>query len=88
MSRREALQVLGRFLADEARNSIPPGGTSQSDRPASGVPLEQAHAYLKGLTTQRGQHDVGRSPAEGDEEKIFSDPFYWAPFVLIGGDGS
>jgi hypothetical protein len=40
------------------------------------------------LATKAGSGDVGRSLGEGDEERIFADPYYWAPFTLVGDHGS
>jgi len=55
--------------------------------------LKRAQLHLKNLTRQEAlailthfPHDsVGTSLAEEDEERIFADPYYWAPFVLVGG---
>jgi CHAT domain-containing protein len=36
------------------------------------------------LATRGGREEVGRPLGEGAEEKIFADPYYWAPFILVG----
>ncbi|MFQ5855938.1 MAG: CHAT domain-containing protein [Anaerolineae bacterium] len=43
--------------------------------------LKQAQLYLKNLTLRE-------LPVEEGNEKIFADPYYWAPFILIGDHGS
>jgi len=55
--------------------------------------LKRAQLHLKNLTRQEAlailthlpNDCVGTSLAEEDEERIFADPYYWAPFVLVGG---
>jgi CHAT domain-containing protein len=55
--------------------------------------LKRAQLHLKHLTRQEAlailthypNDCVGTSLAEEDEEMIFADPYYWAPFVLVGG---
>jgi CHAT domain-containing protein len=48
------------------------------------VTRSQTRSYLKGL-----QNDSSETPAAklDPEARIFADPFYWAPFVLVGDDG-
>jgi CHAT domain-containing protein/tetratricopeptide (TPR) repeat protein len=84
LTRQEAVNVLARFLADEILDSGMPSGESRSNVPTAEVVLEQADAYLKGLATKGGGDEVGNSRGKEVEEKIFADPYYWAPFVLIG----
>jgi CHAT domain-containing protein len=88
LTRKEALDVLVRFLADEILDSVAPPGERRSDLPVAEAVLQRADAYLKGLATKAGSDDVGRSLGEGDEERIFADPYYWAPFTLVGDHGS
>jgi CHAT domain-containing protein len=55
--------------------------------------LKRAQLYLKNLTRQEAlailtplpNDSLGTSLAEEDGERIFADPYYWAPFVLVGG---
>jgi len=55
--------------------------------------LKRAQLYLRHLTRQEAlavlthlpNDSVGTSLAGEDEERIFADPYYWAPFVLVGG---
>jgi CHAT domain-containing protein/tetratricopeptide (TPR) repeat protein len=55
--------------------------------------LKRAQLHLKNLTRQEAlavlthlpNDRVGTSLAEEDEERIFAAPYYWAPFVLVGG---
>ncbi|NIM04943.1 MAG: hypothetical protein GTN65_04840, partial [Armatimonadetes bacterium] len=88
LTRQEAVNVLARFLADEILNSGMPSGESRSNVPAAEVALEQAGAYLKGLATKGGGDEVGSFWGKEVEEKIFADPYYWAPFILIGDHAS
>ncbi len=84
LTRQEAVNVLARFLADEILDSGMPSGESRSNVPAAEVTLEQADAYLKGIATKGGGGEVGITQGKKVEEKIFADPYYWAPFILIG----
>jgi CHAT domain-containing protein/tetratricopeptide (TPR) repeat protein len=55
--------------------------------------LKRAQLHLKNLTRQEAlavlthlpNDRVGTSLAEEDKQRIFADPYYWAPFVLVGG---
>jgi CHAT domain-containing protein len=55
--------------------------------------LKRAQLHLKNLTRQEAlavlthlpNSRVGTSLAEEDKQRIFADPYYWAPFVLVGG---
>jgi CHAT domain-containing protein len=78
---------LARFLADEILDPAAPLSESRSDLLATDVAWQQASAYLKGLATKGGKDSVVASLDEKDEERIFADPYYWAPFVLIGDHG-
>jgi CHAT domain-containing protein len=84
---KEAQDVLARSLADEILDPATPPSESRSDLLATDVASQQASAYLKGLATKGGKDSVVASLGEKDEERIFADPYYWAPFVLIGDHG-
>lgn len=89
LTRKEAQDVLARSLADgEVIELAKPLSESRSDLLATDVAWQQANAYLKGLATKGGKDSVVASLDEKDEERIFADPYYWAPFVLIGDHGS
>ncbi len=86
ITRQEVLDILSRFPAPatEAPDSVPSINESRSDLPGTGIARRQARAYLKGLTTERrSDNEVGLL-----EEGIFSDPYHWASFILIGDPGS
>jgi CHAT domain-containing protein len=88
LTREEALDILARFLLDELPDVdlfAPPG---RPDTPATKMAWERAGSYLKGVATKSRQErpDVLLEAADG--EKIFADPFFWAPFVLVGDHGS
>ena len=90
LTRREALEVLERYLADEPFNqglmALNESGTGSL--PAMRVNRQRARAYLKGSTAQDQRAKAETEPPEADNERIFADPFYWAPFILIGERGS
>lgn len=88
LTHKEAQDVLARFLADEILSPATPLGASQSDLLATDVALQQAGTYLKGLATGGGKESVVISLDEMDDERIFADPYYWAPFVLVGDHGA
>jgi CHAT domain-containing protein/tetratricopeptide (TPR) repeat protein len=86
---KEVQDVLARSLADgEVIEPARPLSESRSDLLATDVAWQQASAYLKGLATKGGKDSVVAPLGEKDEERIFADPYYWAPFVLIGDHGS
>jgi CHAT domain-containing protein/tetratricopeptide (TPR) repeat protein len=43
----------------------------------------QAHAYVKSLTIPSAQ-EPDAAATTSDDDRIFADPYYWAPFILIG----
>jgi CHAT domain-containing protein len=48
------------------------------------VTSQQASAYLKGLATEDGKDSSRTFLGEKDDDRVFADPYYWAPFVLVG----
>jgi len=64
--------------------------------------LKHAQLYLRNLTRKEaldildikgsapagGKDDGGMLPGEEDDDKVFADPYYWAPFILVGDHGS
>ena len=84
LTRREALDVLVRFLADDILDPAKCASESRSEMLAGQVALGQADAYLKGMTAKGGRDSTGALLGEKDEAKIFADPYHWAPFVLVG----
>jgi CHAT domain-containing protein len=85
LTRLEAMDILARFLADEMLESVTSPFESQPGRSAEEVTLQQASAYLKRATPQ-GDGDEVEMTVDG-EERIFAEPYYWAPFILVGGHG-
>jgi CHAT domain-containing protein/tetratricopeptide (TPR) repeat protein len=88
LTRQEVLDHLVRFLADEILDTGTPASENRSDLPGGDVALQQVSAYLKGLATKGEGDEVRRFRARGDEERIFAEPYYWAPFILVGDHGS
>jgi CHAT domain-containing protein len=75
LTRREVFDVLVHLLADD---NLDAGAASQ-----------RASAYLKGAATRaEGEEGVGEPWGGEAEEKIYADPFFWAPFTLVGDCGS
>lgn len=87
LTRKETQDILVRFLADEILDPTTPLSEDQYGLLAADVALQQANAYLKGLAT-KGKDSPEKSLGEADDERIFADPYYWAPFVLVGDRGS
>jgi CHAT domain-containing protein/tetratricopeptide (TPR) repeat protein len=85
LTSREALAVLARFLADEILNPVSHPGKSRPESPTPVAVSQQASAYLKGLATSGGNDRVETSLGEEGDDRIFAAPYYWAPFVLVGG---
>ena len=85
LTSKEALAVLARFLADEILDPVLHPGNSQSELSAPVAVSQQASAYLKGLATSGGNDRVETSLGEDGNDRIFAAPYYWAPFVLVGG---
>ena len=55
-----------------------------------GEALQQAQLYLRNLTLAKARERLGNEDwrlevggSELDDERIFADPFHWAPFILI-----
>ena len=88
LTRKEALAVLARFAEDEVLNRVSPPGQSRPESPTPGAASQQAVACLRGPATQGGKPSVGTCLGEGDDDRIFADPYYWAPFVLVGARNS
>jgi len=45
-------------------------------------------AYLKGLSAKGARNNSATLLGDEDDEKVFADPYYWAPFILVGDHGS
>ena len=93
LTRQAVLDTLVRYSLEEAH--MADLSDQKHASPLSSLPPTTqktgslAHAYLKGWTTGSARHQNEMWLADGDlNEKIFADPFYWAPFVLIGEYGS
>ncbi|MEZ4866942.1 MAG: CHAT domain-containing tetratricopeptide repeat protein [Caldilineaceae bacterium] len=76
LTRRAALEILTQHMAQ----------TGTADKQAL---LRQADHYLKSVTSQTIHQNGQTATADplheaGDDDKIFADPKFWAPFVLIG----
>jgi CHAT domain-containing protein len=87
LTRKQALNVLARLLADKILHPVTPVGESRSESPAPVAVSQQAGAYLKGLATKGGGDSDETSLGEKDDDRVFADPYYWAPFVLVGDRG-
>ncbi|MFQ5872674.1 MAG: CHAT domain-containing protein [Dehalococcoidia bacterium] len=88
LTRKEALEILERYTTDDTGDASPPLSGGRSDSPATTVASQQANAYLKGLATGGGEDSAGPLPGKGNQDKVFADPYYWAPFILVGDHGS
>lgn len=88
LTRQEVLDHLVRFLADEILDAGRPVSESRSDLPGGDMALQQASAYLKGLATKGEGDEVRRFLDRRGEARIFAEPYYWAPFILVGDQGS
>jgi CHAT domain-containing protein len=88
LTRRESQNLLVRFFADELRHQAATSSKSLSDLAVTEMAFEQAGAYLKGVSTEEEGPEPETLQDEGDEAKLFADPYYWAPFVLVGDHGS
>jgi CHAT domain-containing protein/tetratricopeptide (TPR) repeat protein len=85
LTSKEALAVLARFLADEILNPVSHPGESRPELSTPVAVSQQASAYLKGLATAGGNDSVETSLGEEGDDRIFAAPYYWAPFILVGG---
>jgi CHAT domain-containing protein len=80
LSGQEALEVLARFAPDE----VPATPADESRAELSMPPaILQTGVYLKGKTTNAIKDSAGAR----DDDRIFADPYYWAPFILVGNRG-
>ncbi len=79
LTRQEVLDTLARFAAEERDD--PP--STMSDLHPNPAPTANTWGpYLKGFGHPSDRADVLlEGPAN---EKIFADPFYWGPFILVG----
>jgi CHAT domain-containing protein/tetratricopeptide (TPR) repeat protein len=84
LTRREALEVLGRSMTDETPDSSTPPGAGRSDSPATVAALQHVRTYLKGLDSEGAIRIAATLMGSKDDEKIFADPYYWAPFIFVG----
>ncbi len=85
---KEALVILARSLLAEKPASGSPLSQSQPVPPTVEMAWQQAGAYLKGVAPSGKSDKPEISLAEAGDKKIFADPFFWAPFILIGDHGS
>jgi CHAT domain-containing protein/tetratricopeptide (TPR) repeat protein len=84
LTRQEAFDALVRLLVADLLGP-PVAPLEDAHAPSLMLALEAGHAYLKGLPKQ----DSSTEDPPGDpEDLIFADPYYWAPFVLIGDHSS
>ena len=83
LTRREIVDVLARFLADEMLQSASPADESRAKIPAPAADLDLTGAYLKALDTQGGRESKSLLD-QVDGDNVFMDPYFWAPFVLVG----
>jgi CHAT domain-containing protein len=84
LTRRDVFDLLVHAAAT-ADDGVGPAAPPDAHRAAplrAGITFQQARTYLKGLANQSGP-DETVLPGETDEDHIFADPFYWAPFILI-----
>jgi CHAT domain-containing protein/tetratricopeptide (TPR) repeat protein len=83
LTRKEVLDALVHIVADEILGRTTP--VQPTDAPASSTAVRQAKAYLKGVAAKGAGASTRASLGEVDDEQVFADPYYWAPFVVIGG---
>jgi CHAT domain-containing protein/tetratricopeptide (TPR) repeat protein len=88
LTRRQALDTLVHIMADEILGRTEPIRTSTSSAHARNSTSEHTDGYLKGLVSS-GPNTIPDSVLSGaDDDRVFADPYYWAPFILIGQHGS
>jgi CHAT domain-containing protein len=84
LTRQQALDALIHLLAEDL---LDPASRS-SDDPAYNPPAlarEYGRTYLKGVIGEGGQ---AVTLPDDPDDLIFADPFFWAPFILVGEHGS
>jgi CHAT domain-containing protein/tetratricopeptide (TPR) repeat protein len=87
LRRGQVREILVRYFAEDLLHN-PPSNESELDNATLVDQIDgQVNSYLKGIGT------AGTTPASlpstaNDDEPIFADPFYWAPFILIGDSRS
>lgn len=84
LTHKETLDVLVHCLADEILDPAERLSESRSDLLVTDVTMQRANAYLKGLATKGRMDSAETALGEENDERVFSDPYYWAPFVLVG----
>jgi CHAT domain-containing protein len=87
LTRREAWSVMARLLTDKILSPITPLDKSSPEHRLPVGTTEKAGAYLKGPDAG-GKDTAAPPPSPDDDEKVFADPYYWAPFVLVGDRGT
>ena len=85
LTRKEALDIWVRFSMMSQAQA--PSTASDVDIPAPlfKTPVSQyGQAYLRGRPDEEQPSYRADLHSGDDQEKIFADPFYWAPFILVG----
>ena len=82
LTRREAVEILGRYLVNEQGELVV--GQSKSGARLTPEIKQEAERYLTELRTKGPSSGYEIVPGADDDDKIFADPWFWAPFVLIG----
>src|SRR5205814_1821044 len=88
LTRKEARDTLVRVTADELLHPARPAETAPAEPPRIAAAASQTRAYLKGDGLADDAGRAGTLSSGPDDERVFADPYYWAPFILIGDHGS
>jgi CHAT domain-containing protein/tetratricopeptide (TPR) repeat protein len=87
LTRQQALDALVNLMADDIVDRDGPPSTGQINQPIAEAASRRAGAYLKGPAATDTPGGVGVLSAKEGAETIFAEPYYWAPFILIGDCG-
>ena len=82
LTRKDAVDLLSRYLVRE-EGDLAVAQHKSTARLAPAI-KQQAERYIIGLRTKGASNGYQIVPGTEDDEKIFSAPWFWAPFVLIG----
>lgn len=84
LTRREAEEILVHLITEDLLNPLGQPAPDAQGHPSL-LALEHGRAYLKTLPAISGE--AATLPGNTGD-LIFADPYFWAPFILIGGHGS
>jgi CHAT domain-containing protein/tetratricopeptide (TPR) repeat protein len=88
LTRRQARELLVHYWTTEYLGHIPSVDTATPRLPSRATLSRRAGAYLKGLAPANTREQTETLLEGADDEHVFANPYYWAPFILIGDHGS